>query len=193
MINMVKGMYYYIRQAWKKPDMKTLRERMIEWRSSEAFTKVEKPLRLDKARALGYKDKKGFVVIRVRIQRGGHRRSRPNKGRRSKRMTPRKNLKMSYKWIAESRVQKQYKNLEVLNSYQIGKDGLHYFFEVICVDPSKPEIQNDRTMKWICKGSSKNRVLRGLTSAGKKSRGLRDKSPTSKTHPSVRAGGRLGK
>ena len=31
---------------------------MIEWRKSEAFTKVDKPLRLDKARAIGYKDKK---------------------------------------------------------------------------------------------------------------------------------------
>ncbi len=98
---MAHGMYHYIKQAWKKPDKKTLRERMIEWRKSEAFTKVDKPLRLDKARALGYKDKKGFVVIRARVKRGGHRRSRPNKGRRSKRMHTRKNLMMNYQGIAE--------------------------------------------------------------------------------------------
>ncbi len=55
---MVKGMYHKIREAWKKPDKKTLRERMIEWRKSGVFTKVEKPLRLDRARALGYKAKK---------------------------------------------------------------------------------------------------------------------------------------
>ena len=113
---MAKGMYHYIQQAWKKPDTKILRQRMIEWRASEVFTRVEKPLRLDKARALGYKDKKGFVMIRIRVKRGGHKRPRPNKGRRSKRLHTRKNLKMSYKWIAEIRVQNKHKNLEVLNS-----------------------------------------------------------------------------
>ena len=77
---MTKGMYHYIKQAWKKPDNKTIRERMITWRASPVFTKVDKPLRLDRARALGYKAKKGFVIVRVRIQRGGHKRSRPNKG-----------------------------------------------------------------------------------------------------------------
>ena len=190
---MAKGMYYYIKQAWKKPDSKTLRERMIGWRKSNAVTKVDKPLRLDRARELGYKDKKGFVIARVRLKRGGHKKSRPNAGRRSKRMTTRKTLKMNYKWIAEQRAQRKYTNLEVLNSYNIGKDGIHYFFEVILVDPSKPEIKNDKTISWITKTQNKKRVLRGLTSAGKKSRGLRNKHPTSKTRPSVRAGGRRGK
>ncbi len=173
---MAKGMYYYIKQAWKKPDKATLRERMVEWRKSNVFTKVDKPLRLDRARALGYKDKKGFIVIRVRVKRGGHKRTRPNKGRRSKRLHTRKNLKMNYKGIAEARVQKKYKNLEVLNSYMIGKDGINYFYEVICVDPEKPEIKKDKTINWICKPKNKKRALRGRTSAGKKSRGLRKNS-----------------
>jgi len=188
-----KGMYHYIKQAWKKPDIKTLRERMTAWRAEPVQVKVDKPLRLDRARALGYKDKKGFVIIRIRIKRGGHKRSRPNKGRRSKRLHARKTLKMSYKWIAEQRVQNKHKNLEVLNSYIIGKDGINYFYEVICIDPSKPEIKNDKNLYWTSKGSNKNRVLHGLTSAGKKSRGLRNKHPTSKVRPSVRAGGRKGK
>jgi len=190
---MTKGMYHYIRKAWKKPDKKTLRERMIEWRKSGVFTKVEKPLRLDRARALGYKDKKGFVIIRIRIKRGGHKRPRPNKGRRSKRLHTRKVLKMSYKWIAEQRVAKKYKNLEVLNSYVIGRDGINYFYEVICVDPAKPEIKKDKKMNWITKGTNKKRALRGLTSAAKKSRGLRSKHPSNKARPSVRAGKRRGK
>ncbi len=190
---MVKGLYHYLRQAWKKPDAKTLRERMVEWRRGNVFTKLEKPLRLDRARALGYKDKKGFVMIRIRIGRGGHKRQRPNKGRRSKRMHTRKNLKMSYKWIAEQRVSKKYANLEVLNSYHIGKDGQHYFYEVICIDPSKPEIKNDKTLNWITKKTNQNRPERGLTSVAKKSRGLRNKHPTSKVRPSVRAGKRRGK
>ena len=186
-------MYHKIREAWKKPDKKILRERMIEWRKSNVFTKVDKPLRLDRARALGYKAKKGFVMIRIRLKRGGHKRPRPNKGRRSKRLHTRKNLKMNYKWIAEQRVGRKYKNLEILNSYLIGKDGIHYFYEVICVDPSKPEIKSDKKINWITKPANKKRVMRGLTSAAKKSRGLRNKHPTSKTRPSVRAGKRRGK
>jgi len=190
---MTKGLYHHLKQAWKKPDKKTLRERMVKWRKSGVFTKVEKPLRLDKARTLGYKNKKGFVIIRIKIKRGGHKRPRPNKGRRSKRLHTRKNLKMSYKWIAEQRVERKYKNLVVLNSYLIGKDGLHYFYEVICVDPQRPEIKNDKTINWTCKSVNKKRAMRGLTSAGKKSRGLRSKNPMNKSRPSVRAGKRRGK
>lgn len=190
---MVKGMYHYVRQAWKKPDTKRLRELMIEWRRDPVFVKVEYPLRIDRARSLGYKAKKGFVIIRVRIKRGGHKRPRPNKGRRSKRLHARKTLKMNYKWIAESRVQKKYTNLEVLNSYVIGKDGINYFYEVIVVDPNRPEIKKDKTINWICKPENKKRALRGLTSAAKKSRGLRSKSPMNKSRPSVRAGKRRGK
>ena len=190
---MTKGMYYQIRQAWKKPDVKVLRERMIEWRKQDVQVKVDKPLRLDRARALGYKAKKGFVVIRIRVRRGGHKKPRPNKGRRSKRLTSRLTLKMNYRWIAESRVQRKHTNLEVLNSYLVGKDGVNAFYEVICVDGSRPEIKSDKQLSWITKPGNKKRVLRGLTSAAKKSRGLRNKHPTSKVRPSVRAGKRRGK
>lgn len=166
---------------------------MVEWRKSGVFTVVDKPLRTDRARALGYKGKKGFVVVRVRVKRGGHKRPRPNKGRRSKRLHARKNLKMSYKWIAESRAERKFKNLIVLNSYLIGKDGINAFYEVIMIDPKRPEIANDKKMKWTQDSANKKRAARGLTSAAKKSRGLRDKSPTNKTRPSVRAGKRRGK
>jgi len=190
---MTKGLSHYLRQVWKKPDIKVLRERMIEWRKSNAIIKVNKPLRLDRARSLGYKAKKGFVIARVRIQRGGRKRPKPNKGRKLKRQTNKKILKMSYKWVAEQRAQRKFKNLEVLNSYLIGKDGKHYFYEVILMDPERPEIKNNKKTKFITKPANKNRVLRGLTSAGKKSRGLRSKSPMNKNRPSVRAGKRRGK
>ena len=169
----VKGMYHYIRQAWRKPDMKVMRERMIGWRDSPVVVRVEKPLRLDRAGALGYKDKIGFSVARIRLKRGGHKRTRPNKGRKGKRLHTRKNLMMNYREIAEQRVARKFTNLEVLNSYLIGKDGIHYFYEVILVDPQRPEIKNDKTINWITKPVNKRRTFRGLTSAGKKSRGLR--------------------
>ncbi len=183
---MSKGMYHFIREAWKSPDKKILRERMIAWRKSNAIEKVDKPLRLDRARSLGYKDKKGILVVRVRLKRGGHRRPRPNKGRRSKRMHTRKNLGMNYKWIAEQRAGRKFKNLEVLNSYLIGKDGVHYFYEVILANPQSEEIKSDKQLKFISKDVNKGRVFRGLTSAAKKSRNL-------KIRPSIRAWGRKGK
>lgn len=166
-------MYHYIREAWKKPDKKTLRERMIEWRKALAVEKVDKPLRLDRARALGYKAKKGFVVARVRVKRGGHKRTRPKKGRMVRNLTIRKSLSMNYKQIAEGRAQKKFTNLNVLNSYNIGKDGIYAFYEVILVDPRRQEIQNDKTISWIALPKNRGRVFRGLTSAGKKAKGLR--------------------
>ncbi len=189
----MKGMYHYLRETWKKPDVEKLRQRMIEWRKGNTIVKVEKPLRLDRARSLGYKAKKGFVTVRVRIKRGGRKRPHRRKGRRSKRQTIRKTLKMNYRWVAEQRVQRKFSNLEVLNSYNIGKDGMYYFFEVILVDPERPEIKNDKTINWICRKENRGRVFRGLTSAGKKSRGLRNKSRNLKIRPSLRAWNRLGK
>ena len=172
---MTKGLYHYIKESWKSPDVKTLRDRMIVWRAGNSIVKVDKPLRLDRARILGYKAKKGFMVVRVRLRRGGHKRSRPKKGRKVGNLTVRKNLSLNYQSIAEQRAAKKFKNLEVLNSYWIGKDGMHYFFEVILVDPNMPEIKSDEKMKWITTKKNRNRVFRGLTSSGKKSRGLRSK------------------
>ncbi len=187
------GVSKYLREAWKKPDIKVLRQRMIEWRKGESIVRVEKPLRLDRARALGYKAKKGIVVVRVRVKRGGHKRTRPNKGRKTKRLHIRKNLRMNYREIAEQRVARKYKNMEVLNSYQIGKDGMHYFHEVILVDRVAPEIKSDKQLSWVTKPANRGRAFKGLTSAGKKARGHRyshDKVP--KAYPSLRANDRKG-
>ncbi len=186
------GIVKYLREAWKKPDIKLLRARMIEWRKCGAITRVDKPLRLDRARALGYKAKRGVTVVRVKIKRGGHKRSRPNKARRTKRLHIRKNLRMNYKEIAEQRVARKFSNMEVLNSYQVGKDGMNYFFEVILVDRVAPEIKNDKQLGAFVK-APKRRALRGISSAGRKARGLRNspvKAP--KVRPSLRANRRRG-
>jgi len=177
---MVNGVMHYLRQAWKKPDKAVLRQRMVQWRKDCAVERLDKPLRLDRARALGYKAKPGFVVVRVKLMRGGRRHPVINAGRRSKRNTNKKVLKMSYKGVAEQRANNKYPNLEVLNSYWVGEDGIYAFYEVIMVDPSNPHIKKDRALKWIAKGSSRGRSFRGKTSAGKKSRGLRVKGRNKK-------------
>jgi len=190
---MVNGLSHYLKEAWKNRDRNTTQTRLIAWRAGESIVKVDKPLRLDRARVLGYRAKKGFVVVRVRVKRGGRQRPRHKHGRKSRKQHVRKILKMNYKWVAEIRAQNYYKNLEVLNSYNIGRDGKHYFYEVIMVDPSRPEIKNDKKINWICDTTNRNRALRGLTSAAKKSRGLRTKSHNMKVRPSARSWGRKGK
>jgi len=161
--------YKYIKENIRK----NLKPKLIEWRRANAIEKIDKPTDIGRARNLGYKDKKGFIIARVRLKRGGRKRKKPEKGRKSTKQTLRKTLKMSYRGVAEYRAQKKFTNLEVLNSYLAGQDGVHYFFEVILVDPERPEIKSDPGISWICKPKNRKRALRGLTSAGKKSRGLR--------------------
>lgn len=148
-----------------------MRKMQIAWRRGNAIERVEKPLRLDRARALGYKAKPGFIVVRVKLLRGGRRRPATKAGRRTKRMSNKKVLKMNYQAVAEQRASRAYTNLEVLNSYWIGEDGRNYFYEVILVDPKHPQIKSDSTINWVC--NTKGRALRGLTSAGRKGRGIR--------------------
>jgi large subunit ribosomal protein L15e len=86
-------------------------------------------------------------------------------GRRQKRMgvnkyKPAKSIKL----IAEERAAKKYPNLEILNSYWVWQDGMNKWFEVILIDNT---LINDINL-----GKGKGRVFRGLTSAGRKTRGL---------------------
>lgn len=193
----MKSSYNYIREIWKKPKAnlgKLWQERLIKWRKGNTIVRIDKPTRLDRARTLGYKAKNGFVIARVRIRRGGRKRPKRKGGRRSKRQTIKKVLKMNYRWVAEKRTARKFPNLEVLNSYWIGKDGKYYFYEVILVDPNRPEIKKDKNIKWILSKKHKKRVERGLTSAARKSRGLRKKGKRAiKIRPSLRAHGRRGK
>lgn len=187
-------MYHHLKNSWNNQSPELRKERMIDWRASDAVVVLDKPTRLDKARMLGYKAKRGILVMRVRVMRGGRTRKRTGvKGRKSRKQTIRKTLKMNYRWVAEIRAARHYPTLEVLNSYPLGKDGKHYFFDVIMIDPNQPEIKNDRTLKWISNGKNQRRAERGLTSAAKKSRGLRNRSPNAKVRPSGRAWNRKGK
>ncbi|HDO20802.1 MAG: 50S ribosomal protein L15e [archaeon GB-1867-097] len=170
-------MYKYIASLWKRsgrsPLQEILKSRLIRWRKQPVVVRVDKPLRLNRARALGYKAKQGFITVRVRVRKGSMSKPRPRSGRRPKRMgvyghTPRKSLQ----WIAEEKAARKYPNLEVLGSYWVGEDGRYKWFEVILVDSHHPAVINDPDINWICNPSQKGRVFRGLTPAGRKSRGL---------------------
>jgi len=161
--------YDYIKESLRA----NLRNKLIEFRKQNSVTRIDKPSDIGRARKLGYKDKKGFIIVRVRIKRGGHKRPRPNKGRKVRNLTINKSLAMNYRWIAEMRAAKKYPSLEILNSYKVAKDGKSYWYEVILIDPKIKEIKNDPTINWICSNKNRKRAHRGLTSAAKKSRGLR--------------------
>ncbi len=186
------SMYKYIEEAWEQPRkgyVNELRiERLMEWRREKNYSRIERPTRLDRARKLGYKAKQGYVVVRGRVRRGGRRRSRPKGGRGPtrlgfKKLTPRKSIQR----IIEERAAKKYANLEVLNSYWVADDGRYKYYEIIMVDPHHPVIKSDPKINWICDTHHRGRVFRGLTSSGKKSRGLRKKGKgAERSRPSKR-------
>lgn len=62
--------------------------------------------------------------------------------------------------------------LRVLNSYWVGEDSTYKFFEVLLVDPFHKAVRRNPDTQWITQAVHKHREMRGLTSAGKKSRGL---------------------
>lgn len=177
------GLYHYLRDLRKQGYAGAGSERLILWRKQPVSVRVDRPTRLDRARTLGYKPKSGIVIIRQRVDRGGRKRPDIKKGRRSRHAGQTKTLDKSYQMVAEERAAVKHPNMEVLNSYFTGKDGLHYWYEVILADRNSPEIMADKNMNHISR--SPGRALRGLTSAGKKTRGLRKKGKgTEKARPS---------
>ncbi|MBI4174021.1 MAG: 50S ribosomal protein L15e [Candidatus Aenigmarchaeota archaeon] len=142
-----------------------------KWRREPVIKKLNGPTKLKRARSLGYKAKQGFVVARTRIKKGGRRRPTIRKARKPKSKGLFFTTTQNKQSMAEKRVNRKFMNLEVLNSYPVGQDGNYHYFEVILVDKNHPVIKADKSINWMV--NQRRRVFRGLTSAGKKSRGLR--------------------
>ena len=137
------GSYKYLIQTWhgrEKNDLQTyMRQLAIRWRREPTVHRVEHPTRLDRARALGFKAKQGYVVVRIRIRKGGARKPRPRSGRRQRAMGVNKFTRaISLKNIAEEKARKRFPNLLVLNSYYVWEDGMHHWYETIMRDPHNP-------------------------------------------------------
>ena len=168
-----------------------LRIRCWEYRQMNVIHRASRPSRPDKARRLGYKAKQGFVIYRVRVRRGGRKRpvakgivfGKPH----SQGITELKYQK-SLQCTAEERVGRRCANLRVLNSYWVNQDATYKYYEVILVDPSHAAIKRDPRMNWICAPVHKHRESRGLTSCGRKHRGLGKGHGFSKTIGSSRRG-----
>ncbi len=163
------GLYTWIKKNFQK-EYKTnspeYKERIQKWRKEGVINYVGKPTNLASARSLGYKAKEGYFVVRVKTRKGRRARKAPVGGRK-----PSKNFKYispgkSYQAMAEEKAARKYAEKEVLNSYWVGEDGQHKYFEIIMYDPllntTPKELRN-----------KKGRAFRGITSSGKKHRGIR--------------------
>lgn len=140
-------MYRQITETWQKIFSKKegdIRNRAVEMRKQPAIVRLERPTRLDKARMLGYKAKKGVVVVRARVSRGGMRKKRPRSGRRQKHLGVVKiKAETSLQEAAERRVLAKYPNLKLIGSYLVWRDGRYSWYECILVDPKRSEISSD--------------------------------------------------
>jgi large subunit ribosomal protein L15e len=159
---MSMGAYKYIRETLKKQYKERneqFRSKIISWRKQQALVQVERPSNLARARTLGYKAKQGYILVRIRVDKGRRTRQRPMGGRKHKNYHVFEQPGMSHQAIAEQRVNRKYRNMEVLNSYWIGEDGNYKYFEVILADPAKATVNVSSVMR-------QGKTFRGLTSSG---------------------------
>ncbi|MCX6772950.1 MAG: 50S ribosomal protein L15e [Candidatus Micrarchaeota archaeon] len=155
------GMYKYITKAFQeqyKERSMVLRKRITEWRKLGTVTRIERPTNISRARSLGFKAKEGFLMARVAVGRGSRKRPHPWGGRKAAKnvayLSPGKSLQR----MAEEKAGRVFSNLEVVNSYWVGQDGVKKYYEVILAD------------RKLLPGMPHGRVFRGLTSAGKQGR-----------------------
>jgi len=148
-------MYSHIAGTWQKmwkAHSDELKAKAIEWRRQPTILRIERPSNLDRAKRLGYKAKQGFVLVRIKVGRGGMRKQRPRAGRRQKHLgVVRIKQSDSMRKVAERRVAEKYPNMQVIGSYYLYKDGKNYWFECILVDKNHPAIYNDRELKHMLK------------------------------------------
>lgn len=179
------GMYKHIRDLKKNHPEKyeaLQKQRLKQWRQEPATKRVEQPTDLHKARSVGYKAKDGVIVVRQRVARGGRKRKKFKAGRTPRKRRRKKIVNKNYQQVAEEKAARVYDNCEVLNSYKVLEDGKHAWFEVILVDRFHPQVLNDDQLKQATK--RKGKAFRGVTQAGRKSRGLRQKGTgTEKSRP----------
>jgi large subunit ribosomal protein L15e len=122
----------------------------IELRRNQTIERIERPTRLDRARRLGYKAKSGFIIVRVKVGRGGMRRTKTPGGRRPKhagivKMKSAVNMRQT----AENRAMNKYPNMKTLNSYFLYKDGKNAWYEVILIDPVNPSVKTNKNISRI--------------------------------------------
>ncbi len=188
------GAYKYIKESFQqsyKERSEAMKNRLMQWNSESTLIRIEKPTNIARAREIGYKDKQGVVIVRARVRKGLSKRAKPRGGRKPSKSGRFFARRKSMQSIAEDRASARFTNCEVVNSYYAGEDGKNRYYEVILVDRASPSVSSDPIYSRVI--GMKGRAFRGLTSSGKKHRGLVGKSEgTDVSRPSVRAVQRAG-
>nr|ANC90248.1 ribosomal protein L15 [Cerebratulus lacteus] len=173
------GAYKYMQELYRKKQSDVmrflLRVRCWHYRQLSTIHRVSRPTRPDKARRLGYRAKQGFCIYRIRVRRGGRKRPVAKGAVYGKPVHQGVNqlkFNRSHQSVAEERVGRKCGSLRVMNSYWVAQDSTYKYFEIIMVDPFHKAVRRCPDLQWICTSKSKHREMRGLTSAGRKSRGL---------------------
>jgi len=169
------GAYKYIAETLQKQYKgrdAVYRAKIRGWRAAPAIERMDKPSNLPRARRLGYQAKQGYIIVRTRVDKGRRTRRKTMGGRKHKNYYRFVQPQLSHQAIAEQRVNRIYRNMEVLNSYWVGEDGNYKFFEVILADPAKPSVNVSSAIR-------QGKAFRGLTSAGN-SRGASKKKGMNK-------------
>ncbi len=186
------GAYRYINETFQreyKERSQLLKNRISAWAKEPPVLRIEKPTNLARARELGYKSKQGVVVARVRVLGGLRRRRAVAGGRKPSRSGQFFSYDKSLQSVAEERAARRFSNCEVLNSYYVAQGNSYKFFEVILLDRNSAAIAGDSLYASVA--AKRGRAYRGLTSSGRKHRGLLKKGfGTEKNRPSVRSGRR---
>jgi large subunit ribosomal protein L15e len=138
-------MYRNIGKQWLsliKNSSPVFKQRAITWRRGPTVTRIPRPTRLDRAKAIGYKAKQGIVVVRIKISRGGMRQKRPTSGRRPKHLgTLKIKGHFSSQDTAERRVREKFPNTQLIGSYPVYQDGRFIWYEVILADLNHPSMK----------------------------------------------------
>jgi large subunit ribosomal protein L15e len=174
-------------QAGYKSRSPELKRRIAAWRQEPPVARAAGPTNIGRAHELGYKAKQGVLIARVRVDRGLSKRRKIKAGRKPSKPGMFYAYRKSLQARAEERAARKFSNCEVINSYFVGEDGNYKFFEVILVDRASPSTMRDKTYAGML--AQHGRAYRGLTSTGKRYRGLAEKGfGTSRNRPSVTAG-----
>ncbi|KAM0851735.1 hypothetical protein ACQ4PT_052239 [Festuca glaucescens] len=206
------GAYKFVSELWRRKQSDVMRfvqrVRCWEYRQQPAIVRITRPTRprqgetprlqgqavrlvTSKSAWMNCFVFRGYVVYRIRVRRGGRKRPVPKGivyGKPKHQGITQLKFQRNKRSVAEERAGRRLGGLRVLNSYWVNEDSTYKYFEVILVDVAHNAVRNDPRINWLCNPVHKHRELRGLTSAGKKCRGLRGKGTRHhKNRPSRRA------
>ncbi|MDE1870683.1 MAG: 50S ribosomal protein L15e [Candidatus Micrarchaeota archaeon] len=144
--------------------------RIIKWNAESSITRVDKPTNIARARELGYKAKEGVIIVRVKLKGGSKKRKHAAGGRKPSKSGRYFTKSKSLQAIAEERAARKFTNFEPLNSYFVGAAGSRRFYEVILLNKGDRTIISDPQYRNVARQNG--RAYRGLTSSGKRHRGI---------------------